>query len=474
MTIYSGIFNSVRDSNGNGDRKYDAWWFAKYFSMFIGNGVFPNPSTNLQVVSNENMKIVVKPGSGWIDGYFIYSDGDHVLSLDVADGVLKRIDRIVMRLDHLNRKIDLVVKKGTFASSPVAPSLQRDTDYVELALADVLISNGATQITQSNITDQRFNKMLCGIVKGTVDEIDTTGLFVQYGKAFEEWFEHLQTELQGDIAANLQLQIDRLMRRMDSTTIQYGIDTGTANAKTVTLDNPLSSYFDGMAIAFKNKVENTGSVTINVDGLGVKTVKKGNGNTLSKGNLKANVPYQVRYNGTDFFLSGEGGGGNAQPGDVRKDKTFTNDFGEQVGTLELRPKTVFKKNVIRDPFEATIATSGSSFNITDAVMYVGQSSSGPNSVTTRLDSVLSYDLTDRNYVIFSIDSRNIGLQSDFFKFGAGFAQTLIQAPNDSIKHVVDVSGLSGMHKIWFSADRVYTGIDTPRYVQFMVSEIVIV
>ncbi|XRD24046.1 hypothetical protein AABM34_16790 [Lysinibacillus fusiformis] len=334
MTIYSGIFNSVRDSNGNGDRKYNAWWFAKYFSMFIGNGVFPNPSTNLQVVSNENMKIVVKPGSGWIDGYFIYSDGDHVLQLDVADGVLKRIDRIVMRLDHLNRKIDLVVKKGTFASSPVAPILQRDTDYVELALADVLINNGATQITQANITDQRFNKTLCGIVKGTVDEIDTTGLFAQYGKAFEEWFEHLQTELQGDVAANLQLQIDRLVRKMDSIAIQYGIDTGTANAKIVTLDNPPPTYFDGMAIAFKNKVENTGSVTINVNGLGVKTIKKGNGRTLSNGNLKANIPYTIRYNGVDFFLSGEGGVGTAKPEDVVKDKTFTNDEGEQVGTLK--------------------------------------------------------------------------------------------------------------------------------------------
>lgn len=180
MTIYSGIFNSV-----NGDRKYNAWWFAKYFATFIGNGVFPNPSTNLQVVSNENMKVVVKPGSGWIDGYFIFSDGDHVLSLDVADGVLKRIDRIVMRLNHLKREIEIVVKKGAFASNPVAPSLQRDTDYYELVLADVFIANGATQITQANITDTRLNNSLCGIVHGTVNQVDTTTLFNQY----QSWIE---------------------------------------------------------------------------------------------------------------------------------------------------------------------------------------------------------------------------------------------------------------------------------------------
>lgn len=175
MTIYSGIFNSV-----NGDRKYNAWWFAKYFATFIGNGVFPNPSTNLQVVSNENMKVVVKPGSGWIDGYFIFSDGDHILSLDVADGVLKPIDRVVMRLNHLTRKIEIVVKKGTFASSPVAPVLQRDGNAYELALADVFVANGATQITQANITDNRLNNALCGIVHGTVNQVDTTTLFNQY------------------------------------------------------------------------------------------------------------------------------------------------------------------------------------------------------------------------------------------------------------------------------------------------------
>lgn len=187
MTIYSGIFNSVRDGSGNGDRKYNAWWFAKYFSTFIGNGVFPNPSTNLQVMAYEQMKVVVKPGSGWIDGYFIYSDSDHVLKLDIADGALKRIDRIVMRLNYLTRMIEIDVKKGAFASSPVAPILQRDTDYVELALADVYITNGATQITQANITDTRLNNALCGIVHGTVNQVDTTTLYNQYLTYWNTW-----------------------------------------------------------------------------------------------------------------------------------------------------------------------------------------------------------------------------------------------------------------------------------------------
>lgn len=231
--IHSGMFNSL-----NGDRKYNAWWFAKYFSTFIGNGVFPNPSINLQVVENENMKTTVKPGTGWINGYFIYNDSDFVLQHDLADGVLKRIDRIVMRLNHLSRQIEITIKKGNFASTPVAPSLQRDADAYELALADVLVNPGVTEITQANITDIRFNKELCGIVKGTVDEIDTTDLFAQFTDAFTRWFENLQAQLDDNVATNLQNQIDQhnaaqLPHKMtdDVTGANYKYGIGISNGE---------------------------------------------------------------------------------------------------------------------------------------------------------------------------------------------------------------------------------------------------
>lgn len=185
MTIQSGFFNSV-----NGDRKYDASFFASYFASFIGNGVFPNPSTNLQVLEGDNMTTVIKVGRCWINGYILFNKSDYVLQHDNADGVLKRIDRIVARWDASLRDIILIVKKGSFASNPVPPALQRDADAYELALADVLINAGATQITQANITDQRLNGELCGIVSQTVKSVDTTTLFNQY----QSWYEQMTGE----------------------------------------------------------------------------------------------------------------------------------------------------------------------------------------------------------------------------------------------------------------------------------------
>jgi len=113
----------------------------------------------------------------------------------------------------------------------------------------------------------------------------------------------------------------------------YGTATGT-NAKTITLNPAPGSYYDGLCFAFKNITKNTGAVTINVNGLGAKSIKKPNGNDVAAGNLKAGSVYTVRYNGTNFILQGSDSAGNATPDDVRAGKTFSNDDGpDQVGTL---------------------------------------------------------------------------------------------------------------------------------------------
>ena len=94
----SSFFNSVSH-----DRTYKAEDWAEYFASFIGNGVFPVPSTGLQVVANDGMKLNVKTGKAWINGYFYFNTGNLAVELDTADGQLNRIDRVVVRWDLTNR-----------------------------------------------------------------------------------------------------------------------------------------------------------------------------------------------------------------------------------------------------------------------------------------------------------------------------------------------------------------------------------
>ncbi|MGG7163798.1 hypothetical protein [Clostridium ihumii] len=217
----SFAFNSV-----NGDRRYKAEDFREYFASFIGNGVFPNTSTNLQVIANSNMTITIKQGKAWINGAIYINTDDYIVPIVNADGVLNRIDRVVLRMDTAERKIYSYVKKGTFSSTPVAPTLQRDADAYELALADVKVDKGTISITQANITDLRQNKNYCGIVHGTVEQIDVTTLFNQYATKLEEkelgfeedfkqWFETVKGQLSGDVAGNLAIQIEANKKKIE-------------------------------------------------------------------------------------------------------------------------------------------------------------------------------------------------------------------------------------------------------------------
>lgn len=202
----SSFFNSV-----SGDRRYKAEEWAEYFASFIANGVFPNPSTGLQVLANNSMAITIKTGKAWINGYFYFNTSDLSVTLDNADGVLNRIDRVVVRWDLQERAISVLVKKGTYSATPTATAIQRDADAYELVLADVYVGAGAVSLSQSNITDQRLNSTLCGLVVGTVGELDTTAFSAQ----LQGWFE-LYQNMSAEQYNNLKSYMDSLKIASDA------------------------------------------------------------------------------------------------------------------------------------------------------------------------------------------------------------------------------------------------------------------
>ncbi|NFC89519.1 phage tail protein [Clostridium botulinum] len=261
--IKSFPFNAVYDANGVPDRAYLAEDFAGYFAKFIGTGVYPNPATGLQVVAVDgDMRIRIKKGYGYILGRDFENTDDYIFKLDPADGVLSRIDRVVLRLDYLDRKIKPILKKGNYGSSPIAPALQRNSDAYEIALADVHVRNGVISIMQSNITDLRLNKELCGIVHAVIQQVDTTEIFRQFqawfneqknvhegdfekwlsefkiatGKKFTDWVDDLKNSLDPneDVAAQLQMQISTV--KSDLADITKQIDNIDLSADKVTLN----------------------------------------------------------------------------------------------------------------------------------------------------------------------------------------------------------------------------------------------
>lgn len=207
-------FNSILDGNGTPDRAVKAEDWAWYFSTFIGNGVFPKPTDGLQVVADSNMNVLVKDGFGFINGYAFKNPADYQVTITTADGSLPRIDRIVLRWDLANRLMEIALLTGTPSASPTAPALTRTADRHELVLADISVAAGSTSITQSMITDRRSNTGLCGIVEGTVSQIDWAALTSQLDAFMTEYsaaivsdyadytaqIEEFETQYESDIA----------------------------------------------------------------------------------------------------------------------------------------------------------------------------------------------------------------------------------------------------------------------------------
>ena len=189
MVETSGFFNAEVMSDGSYDRVYTAETFAQYFAQFIGNGVYANPATQLQVtqLTEPAMGVRVTAGNAFINGYWYKTTGKNLMLSD-ASGSTSRYDLIVLRLDHTTRSAYVDVVEGVSAVSPTVPSITRNSERYELALAKVHIKQATVEVSDALITDLRPDNSVCGFVTGVVDQIETTDLFAQYEAEFRNWF----------------------------------------------------------------------------------------------------------------------------------------------------------------------------------------------------------------------------------------------------------------------------------------------
>lgn len=194
MAIQSYFFNAVKDGDVY-DRVYNAEDVTSYLDLLVSNGVFPNPSTNLQVRASTGMNVIVGAGSGWINGHKMINTADMSVSISPSDVQLNRIDAVVFYVDFTERAMGIAVKTGIPAATPAAPALVQTNQRYELCLAQISVKKQITAITNSMITDTRSNTSLCGWVTGLIREIDSTTLFEQWEDEFETWFDDVKDTL---------------------------------------------------------------------------------------------------------------------------------------------------------------------------------------------------------------------------------------------------------------------------------------
>ena len=123
------------------------------------------------------------------------------------------------------------------------------------------------------------------INKATASEIDTG--------TDDEKFATAKALLDSKYINELQLQNGGLI---------YAADAGTTDTYAITLSPAPSAYTTGMVVHFKANTINTGICTLNVNALGIITIKKQYNVDLADGDIKAGQLCSVIYDGTNFQL----------------------------------------------------------------------------------------------------------------------------------------------------------------------------
>jgi hypothetical protein len=161
-----GFFDSQE-----GDERDYAEADLRDYSRLVGikDGVYQ--LEELAVTSaDDGLKIQIGFGGALVGNYWYVLDDDGGGPLELAHEAASsqpRIDRVIIRRDSSTdiRDIRTMILKGEAASSPVPPELTRGATVWDISLARVYISVGAAIILDENITDERPDADLCGILR---------------------------------------------------------------------------------------------------------------------------------------------------------------------------------------------------------------------------------------------------------------------------------------------------------------------
>ena len=217
MALRSGLFDSteiIESASGypRGNRAENAEFFARYFSRFVGNGVYASPSDGFLVKSGGGLDLKIMPGDAFINGYFAFCTEEQIISL--SSGIEETVYRIVLRMDRVSGCITLEVLDDNI-------ELTRNENVYELALADVRVGASSSYIFQSDIVDLRFDSELCGMVTALIDQLDTSAFAQQLDAVIADSADAYASQLDFIAAAEQEfnLWIDSLHERFSEDDI---------------------------------------------------------------------------------------------------------------------------------------------------------------------------------------------------------------------------------------------------------------
>lgn len=314
MSVSSGFFNSL-----NGDRKYNAAQMSAIFDGLIIDGVFASIGTAFAVKAAGGLTVNVGIGKAWFDHTWTVNDSILPMTAPEAEVLLDRIDAVVLEVNGMESVRENTIKfvKGNPSSAPSRPTLTNEGNVHQYPLCYIYRKYGTAVINQVDITPMvgtESTPFVTGILQTiSLDELlgkwqdeldrftdarsqEVDDWIAQEESDFTAWFNKMKADLQqeqtvldqwiaseqadflswynqmkdqlsGDVAGNLQLEIDKeevkriLLVGFEDGTKEFS-DDGTVITSTASDGRTLTKTFSDGFLTMTNVLESAAGAEV--------------------------------------------------------------------------------------------------------------------------------------------------------------------------------------------------------------------
>ena len=314
MSVSSGFFNSL-----NGDRKYNAAQMSAIFDGLIIDGVFASIGTAFAVKAAGGLTVNVGVGKAWFDHTWTVNDSILPMTAPEAEVLLDRIDAVVLEVNGMESVRENTIKfvKGNPSSAPSRPTLTNEGNVHQYPLCYIYRKYGTAVINQADITpmvgtestpfvtgilqtislDELLGKWQDELDRFTdarsqevddwiaLEESDFTAWFNKMKADLQQeqtvldqwiaseqadflaWYNQMKDQLSGDVAGNLQLEIDKeevkriLLVGFEDGTKEFS-DDGTVITSTASDGRTLTKTFSDGFLTMTNVLKSAAGAEV--------------------------------------------------------------------------------------------------------------------------------------------------------------------------------------------------------------------
>lgn len=314
MSVSSGFFNSL-----NSDRKYNAAQMSAIFDGLIIDGVFASIGTAFAVKAAGGLTVNVGIGKAWFDHTWTVNDSILPMTAPEAEVLLDRIDAVVLEVNGMESVRNNTIKfvKGNPSSAPSRPTLTNEGNVHQYPLCYIYRKYGTAVINQADITPMvgtESTPFVTGILQTiSLDELlgkwqdeldrftdarskEVDDWIAQEESDFTAWFNKMKADLQqeqtvldqwiaseqadflawynqmkdqlsGDVAGNLQLEIDKeevkriLLVGFEDGTKEFS-DDGTVITSTASDGRTLTKTFSDGFLTMTNVLKSAAGAEV--------------------------------------------------------------------------------------------------------------------------------------------------------------------------------------------------------------------